>query len=184
MTGPWVGVDPGGSHTGVALRLGNRLLWHNVVERTADEDALRGVGVGPEYIAKVRIAIEHALDHGHRITDVWPRIAVEGVVAPSPWIGGKQRITDPTPALAAAVVLGAVLVGAPGTVIVPPNHHGEGLLAGYPPSLVTAAEMRHGLHRAARHGSSISHARAAFDVAGEGPRHAAIRSARRGGATA
>lgn len=163
----WVGVDPGGVSTGVVVRHGHDLLWHVVLVRDIDEDHGQGVGVGPGYIADVLAAIRTA-----RYQTVDPTeqvgIAVELVVPPSAFINGKKKFTDPGPAIATGMVLGAVLARHPDAVRVRPNHHGEGTLGGYPAALITPSERRCGLTRNARHGSSISHARAAWDTAGRG----------------
>lgn len=170
MTGPWIGIDPGGRSTGIAVRNGTDLIWWAVLERTGDDDPIRGVGVASRTIEMVLAGIGTALAHA----GPGAHLAVEGVVAPTPHINGKLRITDPTPAIAAAIVLGGVLAAHPGVVVVPPNRHGRGMLGGYPPELVTDAERRGGLRREAGQSATVRHARSAWDVAGVGPAHLAV----------
>jgi hypothetical protein len=182
VNGPWVGVDPGGSYTGVVVRHGDRLLHHQLVVRTEDEDVIRGVGVGARYLADVLQAIVTArcsvpVDQ-HQLV----QFAVEGVVPPSPHMklaDGRARRTNPGPTIGTGMVLGAILGAWPNAVIVPPNNHGHGMLGSYPEPLVTAAEARRGLRRQAGDSSDIRHCRAAWDCAGRGPIHAALRSSRR-----
>ncbi len=185
MNGPWLGIDPGSVATGIAVRNGTRLLWHAVIERAEDEDVVRGIGVGARYIHDVLDAIDAAIDA--TVTDgEYPCLAVEGIVRPNPHVRRKDgsSLIDAGTVAATAMVLGGILAVRPQAVIVPPNNHGHGMLGGYPEQLVTPGEARRGLRRQAQDNVLIHHARCAFDVAGAGPRHAAIRSARRGGATA
>lgn len=181
MTGPWVGIDPGSVSTGIVVRYGNRLLWHRVVHRDEDEDVVRGVGVGPAYLTDVMAAMTEAMQCVHA-TGHMANVAVEGVVPPNPHIKtakGERRITNPGPVMGTAMVLGAILARFPAAVVVPPGDHGHGMLGSYPEPLVTAAEARRGLRRQAGDSSDIRHCRAAWDCAGQGPIHAALRSARR-----
>lgn len=175
MTPACVGVDPGGTFTGVVLRRGSELLWHVVLVREHDEDHGQGVGVGPGYLADVLAAARTARHQIAPAEDVG--IAVELVVPPTAYINGKKKFTNPKDAIATGLVLGAVLAHHPDAVRVRPDHHGEGLLGGYPAELITPSELRAGLHRGALHGSVVSHARAAWDIAGKGALQA--RTARR-----
>jgi hypothetical protein len=176
VSGPWVGIDPGSVATGIAVRNGNRLLWHAVVERTSDEDVVRGIGVGAKYIHAVLDAIDLAIDN----TDP-AGIAVEGIVRPNPHVRRKDgsSLIDAGTVAATAMVLGGILAVRPDAVIVPPKSHGHNDLWTYPEALVTPGEARRGLRRKAQDNVLIHHCRCAFDVAGKGQQHAALRSARR-----
>jgi len=182
VSGPWVGIDPGSVSTGIVVRHGNRLLWHTVVHREADEDVVRGVGVGPEYIAlvlsHVRIGWE---SHYSGVGGYIPSIAVEGVVRPNPHVNRKNgnAVIDPGPAIGTGMVLGAILALYPRAVIVPPGGNGAGMLATYPHALITPGEMRRGLNRPAGDTAAVRHCRSAWDVAGQAPIHYARRSAGR-----
>lgn len=178
----WIGVDPGGRSTGViAMTLGASgeylLLAHEVVTRDLDEDHIdgtRGVQVGPRYLAAVADAIARAHDTATRATGETPRLAVETVVPPNPHVRRRDgnSLTNPRDALAAAMVYGAVLTIWPAAIRVPPAGHGSRMLALYPTELVTAAERRHGLDRAAGQASTMRHARSAWDIALSGPGYA------------
>lgn len=180
MTAAWVAVDPGATGTGVVARFGPELVWWTVVVRAGDEDPVpgRGVGVGSRYVHAVLDAVRQALA---AVPD-GALVAVEGVVAPGGWKRGKRDPIQPGTIAALGIVLGGILAARPDALVIPPNHHGEGLLVTYPPQLVTPAERRLGLNRPARHSAALNHARSAWDLAGAAPGFARMVTAMRRGA--
>ena len=176
---PVLGIDPGGRWTGLCIRLGSAATAHQVITRAGDEDVVRGIGVGPVYIADVMAAIA-ALEI--QVATAYPAgpplIAVEGVTRPNPHLNraNGRALTDPTGILGTAMILGAVLATYPNAVIVPPGHNGERPLSTYPTVLVAARELAHGANRVG--GGILRHARSAFDVAGQAGMHARLRAAK------
>lgn len=170
-SGPVLGVDPGGKSTGLAVRHGAELLEHATVTRAADEDTVRGIGVGPAYLTAVLRRVAELLEaHGCRL------IAVEGVTKPNPHVTRRngKSLTDPTGILGAAMVLGAVIGAHPEAVIVPPGGNGSRVLALYPLELVGSREAAAGRNRIGM--GQLRHARSAFDVAGQAGVHARLRA--------
>jgi hypothetical protein len=90
--------------------------------------------------------------------------------------GGQAKPRD---LIGTAIVTGAIAGHYPEAVLVPPARAGEGLLATYPDHLVTPTERRAGVHRKAGTSNPISHAREAWDIAGQGPSLWRVRDARR-----
>jgi hypothetical protein len=177
VTAVWIGVDPGARRTGIAMRNGTTLLGWRLIERATDEGE---TGAGPTYWADIHDAIR-----GLAITAPgdW-RLAIEGVRAPGGFRDGKRQFAHPRDLIALAATYGAILDHHPGAVTVPPGAHGRGALTAYPTALITAAERRLGVNRAAGDSAPISHVRSAWDVAGMGPRIARQRIvARTEGAT-
>lgn len=175
-TGPptVLGVDPGGRWTGILVRRGVDVLAHVTVTRDTDEDAdagTRGVGVGPAYVADVCIAAAELADV-HAVD----LVAVESVVAPNPHVNRRngKATTNPTGALGAAMVYGAILRDWPAAVIVAPAGNGSLPLSAYPPELVSDQERRRGLNRIGD--GKLRHVRSAYDVAGRGPLYARQRA--------
>jgi hypothetical protein len=161
-----LGIDPGGVDTGLVVRRGDTVLEQLVVHRAKDETGPRGVGVGPDYLARA----EHDVRKLIELHDV-DLVGLEGVVRPNPHVKRKGRnvVTDPAPIIATAIVLGhlTAVAGSLGVaaVWVPPGKNGSLPLYAYPAELVSDAERRHGLNRVGD-GGILRHARSAFDVAG------------------
>jgi hypothetical protein len=146
VTEPVVGVDPGGTYTGVIARHGPRLLYGATVTRD---------GTVPDYLVEVCATIDRAVDAVHReLNTASPGVAVEDLNEPTPHLG----LTNLKGLIGAAQVLGAVLCTHPDAVIVAPGGHGSAPLATYPPALVGDREVV-GTGKA-------RHMRSAFDVAG------------------
>lgn len=168
----YLGVDPGGAHTGLCVRRGSELLDHTVIDRVRDETYWdRGVGVGPAYIREV-IADAEALIFRHKRLSGFTQdvtIVAEAVVAPSPHVSRRdgRSWVNPVGALGAGLVLGAVLGRWPDTIVVPPGQHGSKPLAAYPLQLSSPAEQRLGMNHVGT--GRLRHARSAWDIAGVAP---------------
>lgn len=175
MTTAWLGIDPGVSFAGLALRLGPELLGWKVVTRKDDESiaaGTRGLRVGPRFIRKILAAAAELIDvgvaDGHTV-----RVAVEWLNAPVGFArDGARRQVKPADLVAVAIVTGAIVGAYPDATLVPPLHAGQGLLVTYPEQLVTPTERRAGLNRKAGESAAVSHAREAWDVAGHAPAEA------------
>ncbi|HET6919852.1 MAG TPA: hypothetical protein VFI46_10355 [Jiangellaceae bacterium] len=159
-----LGVDPGARQTGIVVRRGHELLTHIVVPRIDDSVA--------DYAKDVlRACSVYEGQHLPTVVDDFNGlVAIEGVRPPSPHV----RVIDVGPLLDACFVAGYVhagmrIQGRP-VVVVPPGGHGAGALSSYPAALVSDAERRHGLTRAAGSSSVLRHCRAAYDVAVVGER--------------
>lgn len=165
-----LGVDPGGTSTGLAVRdvqAGRAgLLDHVVVDRVKADRWSHSAGIAAQlgdYLQAV-VAACLGLAGEHRVDQV----AVEDVVRPNPTRG----VIDPTGALQAAVVCGTVLAALTPrvqVVLVAPGGNGSQILASYPDDLVTAGERAKGLFRQAGSSATVRHARSAWDVAGRAP---------------
>lgn len=165
-----LGVDPGGRHTGAVVRHGQQLLAHTVLEVAADREPLTRSHV----LAVARQCSD--LLWGVMEAGSWPSVlvAVEGLVDPNPHLG----VINLRHLLGTATVLGGLLAWswpmATRVVTVRPGNNGSGLLAAYPPALVTDGERRKGLARKAGDSALIRHARSAWDVAGQAPVYARL----------
>lgn len=163
-----LGIDPGGRHAGVVLRVGNQLLAHQVIEVAPPRTDITAKHT------KATLAAIEAVLNGCPAKDNpdWQPllVAVESVVQPTPHMG----VIAVLHLLGTATLYGACLAHPwPGRVIeVRPGGHGKGLLGSYPDDLVTAAERRKGLQRQAGDSALIRHCRSAWDVAGEGRKFA------------
>lgn len=141
-----VGVDPGGATTGLVVRAGTRLLEHATIDR-------KGLEL-PAYLDRVASWVVGARE------TFGAKVAVEDTIPPNPHLG----LSNPAGIIAAAQVLGAVLLMAPAAVVVRPGGHGSPkasraeLLASYPPELVGDRETRGT--------GKLRHVRSAWDVAG------------------
>jgi len=158
-----IGVDPGGRETGVVLRVGRECARAVVVVRELDE-------MGPYLREVVDLLAELGADHP---PDVRPLVLVEGISHPTGRnLDGKVAPINVDGLIAAAQVIGAILVTFPTALVVPPGRHGKAPLIAYPPELRGAREVK-GAGR-------LRHARSAWDVsfaampaavlAGTGPR--------------
>lgn len=174
----WVGIDPGPRSTGIAARIGTRLIGWTVIDRaTIEPDADR-----PGY-PTLRAIIE-AVD---RITDsigdqTW-RVAVEDVVPPNAYHDGRLSIIDVTGLLRTAEIIGFVEAAYPDVLRVRPGNNGSNALASYPDGLVTATERRYAITKRrllepAPQNSTLRHARSAWDVAGAAAHEARVAAAR------
>lgn len=139
-----MGVDPGGRHTGVVTKDGERILSACVLTRTTGDkfpDA--------HYINEV-------LDEITMHVEIVDFIALEGIVEPhgrNP--DGTEVIMSPAGLIGTGIIYGAVLARWPNAVIVPPGGNGSLPDAAYP------SEIR----RRQRLGGPTDHARSAYDVA-------------------
>jgi hypothetical protein len=152
MTPIVVGIDPGGSWTGIVVRRGADAIWVDAVHRG---DEVGDAGWLTHVLASLNAAMAEAasLQQGKGL------LAVEDVVAPNPHV----RVTNVAALLATAKVVGMVLAVHPTAILVRPGGHGSAPLASYPPNLVGDRE---------RAGSGrLKHARSAYDVAGAGLAH-------------
>ena len=155
----WLGIDPGGRETGIAVRRGDRLLaWAVTVRRGQDTTP------PADYVAAVAIdALAALADAGVAADDPALRVASEDVRY---WPGRSGHhcpacrgthvpARNMTGVLGAAIVHGAILARWPATVIVPPGQ-GHGGLHGlaYPEPIRPSGRG----HDRARH------ARSAWDV--------------------
>lgn len=156
-----LGIDPGGAHTGFAVRAGNVVLAHLVVER-AEPSAEKGLlQLTRAYLAEV-VVVARQLVEVHDVAV----LGIEGVTKPNPHVNRRNgnAVIDPGPLLATAVVLGVLLATFPTVLVVAPGKNGALPLLAYPDVLVTSRERAHGLNRVG--GGALRHARAAYDVAG------------------
>jgi len=180
----WLGIDPGVTHTGLALRAGSDLHAFDVVTREVDESIAAGrlgLRVGPAYIRSVI----HAADalYADAMTAGWTvRVAVEWLNAPGGHAKGGH--VAPRDLVAVAIVTGAVVSAYPDATLVPPARAGQRPLSTYPEALVTDRERARGVNRPAGDSAAVSHAREAWDVAGMAPQIARLAAAvqRAGGA--
>jgi hypothetical protein len=144
----WIGIDPGGTYTGIIARVGGECRQHKVVTRTWGDT----LHIPVEYLRTVICVAESFVDG---LTDCCGGVylAVEGLHRPK----GQIRIIDPAGLLGTAVVLGAVLAHrweVRRVVMVPPAGNGSLPLLAYPEPI-----------RAKGKGADRNrHARAAFDV--------------------
>lgn len=142
VTWPVLGVDPGGTYSGIVLRDRVDVVAATVVQRGKDETMA-------SYIGRV---IDTAATYRYR-TPVAGPVAVEGLNEPTPQMG----LTSVGGLIGAAQVLGGVLAHWPDAIVVPPGGHGSAPLLAYPAALKGERE---------RVGAGIlKHARSAWDVA-------------------
>lgn len=147
-----IGVDPGGSTTGLVVRKGRDCIDHQLVERGDDFGG---------YLREVLSAID-AFDWEFGCD----LICVEGLNPPNPHLG----MTNVGWLMDTAQVLGAVRARWPDCVVVPPARHGKTpdlpqphldayMADRYPANLIGSRE------RGGKYGGKLRHARSAFDVA-------------------
>lgn len=142
----FVGVDPGGTWTGIIARESDRLLDAEILHRTPGEP---DVGWAARVIATIDIL---AAEHEHGPSGLV--VAVETVVAPTGHLG-KINLSG---LLGTAMIFGAIIGRYPAAVTVAPAGHGSAGLAAYPHGLRTQREkVGTGQWR---------HARSAWDIAG------------------
>lgn len=151
-----LGIDPGGAATGMVLREHAGVHAYAVIERKKlpELDYLRSV-------AEAIVPLTGHIDH----------VAIEGLVAPSPYINGKKQLIRPEHVMNVSVTYGwilSVLVNVLDLepIIVPPNGHGSrhealGLDVRrlYPAELIGSREGPAGT-------GILRHARSAWDIAG------------------
>jgi hypothetical protein len=140
-----LGVDPGGTWTGLVARRGDELVEFAVLRRPAGQDDRTWVS---------RVLEESRWLAALRATGEPMLVAVESL---NPPIGRMGMITL-TGLIGAAAVYGAVLGEYPAAVTVAPGGHGSAPLGAYPQQLRGAREKQ-GTGR-------WRHARSAWDVAG------------------
>lgn len=158
----YLGIDPGSAWTGLAVRHGDQFLGGQVIH---NDDPIPGHGVGDSYLNAVMREVYQLMAmvvRSHPATR-WV-VAIEGVIVPAGFADGKKRFVSPKDILGLGIVYGYLRGALPDARTVQPNHHGYGLLAGYPEQLVTPGERRAGLNREAPQNSKMRHIRSAWDV--------------------
>jgi hypothetical protein len=140
-----LGVDPGGSDTGLVIRQHDRLIWHTTVSG----------GWEPVLEALHRLPVDNVF---------FDAVAVEEVVAPGGFRNGRRDPINVKGLIGTAEVAGAVAAWTwtePTIRLlwIPPAHNGQGALDAYPDDLRPSRGQGKG-HDALRH------ARSAWDVAG------------------
>jgi hypothetical protein len=139
-----IGIDPGARETGIVLAEHGRLVEYKLVRRSK-ADGLLDVNVG--YLADINVTVAGMAAGRSAI------VACEGLVKPNPHVG----MTDPSGAMATAMVIGALVMGDWQLVIVPPEGNGSLPFGAYP------VELR---PKAGGKGSDLKrHLRSAWDVA-------------------
>lgn len=151
---PVLGVDPGARYTGVCLRDGDCLLFSSTFVRPKEMDPVVWARLCVEEIKAVLV------EHGSTVT----KMAVEGVVAPKGFKGGKQAPINPGPIVMAGVVLGAVAGTWTDALVVPPGKNGSQHITHYPPELVGRRPT--GLPGSSNGAGTRGHEQSAWDVAG------------------
>lgn len=159
----WIGVDPGGRWTGLALvNPHHQYVTGLCVTRVTD--APTRLGVGNDYLDAVCAGLQELRDHAVAADpQAVVMVALEDVAAPNPHLG----ITDPADIIRAAFVYGAVRRDYPGAVIVDLGENGSSFQAAYPPPL-----RKHRSPGATPGGFTSAerpHMRSALDVAHKGP---------------
>lgn len=171
----WIGIDPGGTWTGIVLRDGGELVGWDVIRRDGDETTL---GPGPRYVDQVVASVGELVRGRDGV-----RVAMEDVTPPTGFAGGRRAPIDPAHVMGLAYVAGGV-ASRLAPLVVPAGKNGGRPLSMYPAELVTHAERirKHpqGLHRAAGRGCADGrhHARSAWDVAGAAVLVARVEAAR------
>jgi hypothetical protein len=165
---PWIGIDPGATRTGLVLRLGTECAGWKTIERQEDETV---IGPGPMYWDEIEESLVYLQFVAVKMGAGAAKIALEGVVEPSPFPGkrGEKRFARPKDVMALSMTFGAIYTRHPDAVLIPPKQNGRGALSYYPDLLVSARERsdRRGMAREAGDSSLESHARSAWDVAGK-----------------
>jgi hypothetical protein len=168
-----VGVDPGGSDTGIVLRAADKLLAFDVVSRRAAAGEVRAELPDGAYLCRVVDTVVRfsALTRGSTI------VTIEGIKKPTGFAGGKRAPMNPMGLIATGMTLGAVLAAYPEALVVPPGGNGSLPIPAYPSALRPTSGRGAGADR-------LRHARSAWDVADLGLRafvNDAWRAARGGG---
>lgn len=169
-----LGIDPGGSATGLCLRNGEgELLAHSVLTRRRNSpitDHIRLILEAVDDLVEPDTAYVYRMSQAEPVARLpligRPNtedpdvnrgtlvIAAEDIVDPNPHLG----ITALRGLLDTALVLGGILGRWPDTVLVRPGRHGSQPLPAYPPQLAGPRESI---------GTGIlRHARSAYDIAG------------------
>lgn len=156
-----IACDPGGRYTGLVVRYRNGVVDHAVLQASVRQRrALPPATYMLEVVEWMRAAKAHVEGYGHV-----PRIAVEGMVEPSLFMGesgNRAPLTDPATHMGMAMVHGGVMCAFPDAIEVRPAGHGEHPLQTYPAELVGAREKK---------GAGVlGHARSAWDIAGQAER--------------
>jgi hypothetical protein len=170
----WIGVDPGCRTTGIVARAGRGPDAECRYDQTITHDRPdTGHGVTPGYLRAVtaaiaavhdRLAVDLIRDGVYESTsDAWRAIHVTAEDVNVPSGHARGGFAHPRDLIGLGVIVG-YLTAELTPLLVPPNSHGKGLLAGYPPALVSDAERRRGLNRQAGESSSLRHVRSAWDV--------------------
>lgn len=142
-----LGVDPGGTWTGLVARRGEDLVEFSVLRRPAGQDDRTWV---------TRVLEETRILASLRRTGEPLVVAVESLNPPI----GRMGMISLAGLIGAAAVYGALLGEYPSAVTVSPGGHGSAPLGAYPLALRGAREKT-GTGR-------WRHARSAWDVAGAG----------------
>ena len=164
----WVGIDPGGSHTGFVIRDDDGLChWHTVIDH--DPDPMIAVHQLADGVAAASLR----LDYWSGPDPVW---AIEDLTPPKGRVGGVKVPINPGTLIGTGRALGALLnavwtITGITPVLVKPDKHGKRALNTYPPDLIPplgakSATRRNAWAEMAGQSSQIRHARSAWDVAG------------------
>lgn len=160
---PAIGVDPGGSETGIVARAGDTLLAHWLIRKASSSD----------YRREMLGALDAAVQHVTRRTDVLPPVlGIESVQAPNPH-ATKGKPINVTGLLRTGEVIGW-LQQAHATrylrlqlIMVKPGQHGGAPLYAYPGELIGPRE---------RNGAGqLRHVRSAWDIAAAAAYEARLR---------
>jgi len=162
MTSWWIGADPGGRWTGLALTTARGQYVRGLcITRTTHEPTR--LGLGADYLAQVCDAIlELQIWAGER-TPGLPLVAVEDIDRPNPHV----RITDPSDIIRAAMVQAAIRRDHPDAVIIALGKNGSHDPGLYPPQLRPIRSP--GADPAGFSTEERPHIRSAFDIAKAGP---------------
>lgn len=149
-----IGIDPGGTNTGIILRDDDELLDAVLLTRPDGQDDAKWVGrVVEDVWHAIRLTWDAAA--GARLPLVAPLVSVEAVNPPT----GRMGMISLDGLLRTAAVYGAVLAEFPEAIVVSPGGHGSAPLAAYPQALRRAGEI-------SGRGGKYRHCRSAWDIAG------------------
>lgn len=149
-----IGVDPGGTNTGIVVRQGDDLLDAILLTRPDRQDDTKWIGRVLEDVWHA-VKDEWARASGARKPLAAPLVAVEGVNPPT----GRMGMISVDGLLRTAAVYGAILAEFPEAIVVSPGGHGTAPLAAYPQALQRRGETT-------GTGGKYRHCRSAWDIAG------------------
>ena len=152
----WLGVDPGGVHSGLLTLIDDDLVDVFVLDLEPDE-------LPVEYMQRV-VARARAMFSRleRRPTEGGIAVALEGVVPITPHV--KTKPINPTYLMHTALTLGGLAATFPDAVIVRPGGHGSQPMGTYPLELVSDGERRRKGWQLRAGTGSLRHARSAYDV--------------------
>jgi hypothetical protein len=146
-----IGIDPGKDETGIVLLDDENLVRATLVSRKGLPQP------DSAYLSDIVLTLG---EYEAAIAGEVPVIAVEAINAPNPHMG----LINPSGALGAAKVFGAVLALWPGAVVVEPDGNGSGSCDRFPLGIRSTKCQK--LDRCGCKGSDANrHLRSAYDVA-------------------